>query len=118
MFVGSCTTKYVPAETVRVDSIFVANVERDSIYEHDSVFVALKADTVFLSRVQYRYHDRYIRDTVSVLRCDTVTKLITVEVERNMTFWERLKLKAWSFFAIIIFIWCFIFIVKKWFGAL
>ena len=119
IFVGGCTSvKYVPVETVRVDSVFVAQVERDSIYEHDSVFVALKADTVFLSRVQYRYHDRYIRDTVSVLRCDTVTKLITVEVERNMTFWERLKLKAWSFFAIIIFIWCFIFIVKKWFGAL
>ena len=91
-FLGSCTTtKYVPVETVRVDSVFVAKVERDSIYERDSVFVAVKADTVFLSRVQYRYRDRFVRDTVSVLRCDTVTKV--VEVEKPLTFWQQKKLE-------------------------
>lgn len=90
--VGSCTTtKYVPVETVRVDSVFVAKVERDSIYQRDSVFVAVKADTVFLSRVQYRYRDRFVRDTVSVLRCDTVTKI--VEVEKPLSFWQQKKLE-------------------------
>ena len=78
-------------ETVRVDSVFVAKVERDSIYERDSVFVAVKADTVFLSRVQYRYRDRFVRDTVSVLRCDTVTKI--VEVEKPLSFWQQKKLE-------------------------
>ena len=92
VFLGSCTTtKYVPVETVRVDSVFVAKVERDSIYERDSVFVAVKADTVFLSRVQYRYRDRFVRDTVSVLRCDTVTKI--VEVEKPLSFWQQKKLE-------------------------
>jgi hypothetical protein len=92
VFLGSCTTtKYVPMETVRVDSVFVAKVERDSIYERDSVFVAVKADTVFLSRVQYRYRDRFVRDTVSVLRCDTVTKI--VEVEKPLSFWQQKKLE-------------------------
>ena len=90
-FVNSCTTtKYVPVETVRVDSVFVAKVERDSIYQLDSVFVQVKADTVYLSKVQYRYHDRFIRDTVSVLRCDTITKV--VEVERALSRMEQLKL--------------------------
>ena len=92
IFVGGCTSvKYVPVETVRVDSVFVAKVERDSIYERDSLFVAVKADTVFLSRVQYRYRDRFVRDTVSVLRCDTVTKI--VEVEKPLSFWQQKKLE-------------------------
>ena len=93
IFVNACTTtKFVPVETVRVDSVFVAKVERDSIFERDSVFVMMKADTVFLSKVQYRYHDRFIRDTVSVLRCDTITKV--VEVERELTFWQRQIMKS------------------------
>lgn len=92
IFVVGCTSvKYVPVETVRVDSVFVAKVERDSIYERDSLFVAVKADTVFLSRVQYRYRDRFVRDTVSVLRCDTVTKV--VEVEKPLSFWQQKKLE-------------------------
>ena len=92
IFVGGCTSvKYVPVETVRVDSVFVAKVERDSIYDRDSLFVAVKADTVFLSRVQYRYRDRFVRDTVSVLRCDTVTKV--VEVEKPLSFWQQKKLE-------------------------
>ena len=92
IFVVGCTSvKYVPVETVRVDSVFVAKVERDSIYERDSLFVAVKSDTVFLSRVQYRYRDRFVRDTVSVLRCDTVTKV--VEVEKPLSFWQQKKLE-------------------------
>lgn len=91
IFVYSCTTtRIVPVETVRVDSVFVAKVERDSIYQLDSVFVQTKGDTVYLSKVQYRYHDRYIRDTVSVLCCDTITKV--VEVEKRLSKIEQLKL--------------------------
>ena len=87
--VGCTTTQYVPVESVRVDSVYIAKVERDSIYERDSVFVTMKADTVFLSRVQYKYRDRYVRDTVSVVSCDTVTKV--VEVEKPLSFWQRKK---------------------------
>ena len=88
--VGCTSTKYVPVESVKVDSVYVARVERDSIYERDSVFVMVKADTVFLSKVQYRYRDRIVRDTVSVMSCDTITKV--VEVERRLSRAEQLKL--------------------------
>lgn len=91
IFVNSCTTtKYVPVESVRVDSVYIARVERDSIYERDSVFVAVKADTVFVSKVQYRYRDRVVRDTLSVLQCDTITRV--VEVEKSLTRIEQLKM--------------------------
>lgn len=91
IFVGCTTTKFVPVESVRVDSVYIAKVERDSIYERDSVFVTMKADTVFLSRVQYKYRDRYVRDTVSVMHSDTITKV--VEVERRLTFWQQKKIE-------------------------
>ena len=90
IFVNSCVTKYVPVESVRVDSVYIARVERDSIYERDSVFVAVKADTVFVSWVQYRYRDRIVRDTLSVVQRDTITRV--VEVEKKLSRNEQLKM--------------------------
>lgn len=88
-FVNACTTtKYVPVESVHVDSVYIARVERDSIYERDSVFVAVKADTVFVSKVQYRYRDRIVRDTLSVLQRDTITRVVEKRLSRS----ERLKM--------------------------
>lgn len=92
MLAGGCTsTRIVPVETVRLDSVFVAKVERDSFYERDSVFVAVKADTVYHARTVYRYRDRVMRDTVFCMKCDTVTKV--VEVERSLSFWQQKKLE-------------------------
>ena len=87
ILVGCTTTKYVPVENVKVDSIYVAKIERDSIFERDSVFVAVKADTVFFSRVQYRYRDRIVHDTISVQRSDTIMKVI--EVEKSLSYWQQ-----------------------------
>ena len=88
--VGCTTTKYVPVESVRVDSVYIARIERDSIFERDSVFVLAKADTVFVSRVQYRYRDRIVRDTLCVVQRDTITRV--VEVEKKLTRNEQLKM--------------------------
>lgn len=91
ILVACTTTKYVPVESVKVDSVYVAKAQRDSIFERDSVYVAVKADTVFFSRVQYRYRDRILRDTVCVLSIDTISKI--VEVEKRLTFWQQKKLQ-------------------------
>ena len=92
ILVGCTTTKYVPVENVKVDSIYVAKIERDSIFERDSVFVAVKADTVFFSRVQYRYRDRIVHDTISVQRSDTIMKVI--EVEKSLSYWQQKKIQV------------------------
>lgn len=90
-FVNACTTtKYVPVESVHVDSVYIARIERDSIFEKDSVFVTMKADTVFVSKVQYRYRDRIVRDTLSVLQRDTITRV--VEIEKKLSRSEQLKM--------------------------
>ena len=91
ILVACTTTKYVPVESAKVDSVYVAKAQRDSIFERDSVYVAVKADTVFFSRVQYRYRDRILRDTICVLSIDTISKI--VEVEKRLTFWQQKKMQ-------------------------
>ena len=45
----SCSTQYVPVESVRYDSIFIERLMKDSIFVQDSVFIRQKGDTVFTS---------------------------------------------------------------------
>lgn len=90
--VAGCTsTRVVPVETVRVDSVYLAKVERDSIFVRDSVLVVVRGDTVFKTDLKYVYRDRVVRDTVFRLKCDTVTTV--VEVEKALSFWQQRKLE-------------------------
>lgn len=87
----SCSrVQYYPVESYKVDSIYVNKFERDSVYFRDSVYVHTKADTVFLNRVQYKYREIVLRDTVSLIQCDTTT--VVREVPREFTKIETLKM--------------------------
>ena len=108
---GCTATKYVPVESVRVDSIYVTKVHRDSIFERDSVFMAVKSDTVFISRVQYRYRDRIVRDTISVLHSDTVTKV--VEVEKGLSYWQQKKLQIAEVILLLVPLLAGVFVFRK-----
>ena len=84
------TVKYVPVESVKLDSVYFNKYERDSIYIKDSVFVYSSSDTVFLNRWHNVYRDRIVRDTLYKSVCDTTTVVRTVE--REFTKFERLKM--------------------------
>ena len=85
----SCSrVQYVPVENYQKDSIYIKQYERDSVYFKDSVFVHTKADTVFLTRTQFKYREIILRDTMYVLQCDTTT--VVQEVERDFTPWESI----------------------------
>ena len=47
------------------------NIHRDSIYLHDSIFVRIRADTVYLEKWHTRWRDR------ETIRTDTVTQTVT-----------------------------------------
>ena len=80
--------QYYPVETQKTDSVYIKQFERDSVYFKDSVFVHTKADTVFLNRVQYKYREIILRDTVRLVQCDTTT--VVQEVERAFTTWQSI----------------------------
>lgn len=87
----SCrTVQYVPVETVKTDSIFIKQYERDSIHTHDSVFVKSKADTIYINHWRTVYRDRVVRDTVFESRVDSVQNV--VEVEKKLTKWQQTKM--------------------------
>ena len=88
--IGCSRVNYYPVENYQRDSIYIKQFERDSVYFRDSVYVHTKADTVFLNRVQYKYREMVIRDTVRLVKCDTTT--VVREVPREFTQLQTLKM--------------------------
>ena len=72
----------------------------DSFYIHDSVFVALNADTVYRDRVRTVYRDRLRVDTVVVH--DTVYCELSVEKEKPM----QRSAGRWWFLALVLLVAC------------
>ena len=95
---GCTTTKYVEVERVRTDTAYVAKIQRDSVWLHDSVFVErfFRGDTVF--ELRDRWHVKYVErlrtDTVFRQRVDSVPVpyAVEVEVERKLSWWQRLRM--------------------------
>ena len=110
LLLTACATRYVPVESVRVDSVYSTLYHRDSIFERDSIFVAVKADTVYFTKTQYRYRDRIVRDTLRVLRGDTLSRVVLVE--KNLSRMEQIKMSLGEVFmwliiaaAIVVAVW-------------
>lgn len=92
MMAGCKQVQYVPVVTILHDSIYLTQMQRDSILRYDSVYVADKGDTVWLEKYKYVYRDRWRTDTLVSVRTDTVS--VPYPVERKLTRWERVKLEA------------------------
>ena len=115
--IWSCKSgRYIPVETVRTDSIYINQVQRDSIYRHDSIYIREKGDTVWMERYKYVYRDKVVHDTMYVNRTDTIRE--PYPVEKELTRWQQMKLElgGWAFgiiiaFALIIIGWI---VYKSW----
>lgn len=89
--VCSCSgVRYVPVETVRVETERVVDIQRDSIYVLDSVFVREAHDTVYITKWRTEYKEALKVDTFRVERIDTLNTI--VEVEKKLTKVQQLKM--------------------------
>ncbi|MBE6293834.1 MAG: hypothetical protein E7090_04035 [Bacteroidales bacterium] len=86
----NCSTRYVPVETVRIDSVRVVDYLRDSIFVKDSVLVQKKADTVYIDRFRIEYREALRVDTFIDFKRDTVNTV--VEVEKELSNLQQLQL--------------------------
>jgi hypothetical protein len=75
----NCSPKIVPVTDVRVDSVYIAQYQRDTIYERDSVLVYTLADTIYKEKYRYVYRDRFVTDTLWRERGDTINTIVEVE---------------------------------------
>lgn len=97
LVVWSCrTTEYVPVEVVRSDTTYINKVQRDSIYQLDSIYIRDKGDTILITKTKYIYRDKLIRDTVFVSHTDSIQ--VPYPVEKELTRWQqvRLNISGWT----------------------
>jgi hypothetical protein len=64
----------------------------DSIYLHDSIYVAVHGDTVYEYRLRDRLRDRIVRDTLLLADTVRVRTTVTQTVERALTWWQQTRL--------------------------
>ena len=80
----------MPVESVRTEVERVVDIQRDSIYVLDSVFVREANDTIYITELRTEYKESLRVDTFRVERIDTLRTII--EVERKLTKWQQTKM--------------------------
>lgn len=103
-----CRTKYVAVPECHYKDSVTIRHQIDSVWLHDSVFVNqyTKGDTVYLAKtaVRCKTRDRIVRDTMLVVRRDTVTQVFnqTQTEEKPLTRWQRLRMRFGDVFMILV----------------
>lgn len=103
--ITSCRSiKYVPVEFVRHDSIYITKHQRDSIFQRDSIYVLDKGDTIIIYKDKYIYVYNNKTDTIYRNTTDTITQV--VEVERELTKWQKFRMDVggWALGVLLILI--------------
>nr|DAT14662.1 MAG TPA: hypothetical protein [Caudoviricetes sp.] len=104
IWLSSCRSiKYVPVETVRTEYKTRDSIRFDSIYQQDSVYVAVKGDTIYQYRYKYLYKYQYLNRTDTVIKIDSVQ--IPYPVEKQLTRWQTIKMElgGWAIGVILLF---------------
>ena len=94
LFISSCAShrQLQVAERVSNDTLYINNVQYDSIYIDRWQKVYQQSDTVYLERTKYEYKYKLLRDTVYRTRIDTIPVIREVEVVkevRHIPLWTK-----------------------------
>ena len=92
---ASCASPRVVEHIIHQrDTSYIERTRVDSTFRRDSVFVKEKGDTVYVYKEKVRDRYRTVRDTVRLVRVDTVAveRVKEVEVEKPLTNFQRLAL--------------------------
>lgn len=98
IIVGCKTIRYVEVPVSTHDTLLIYNTKLDSIRFYDSISVKGVNDTIFVEKFRYRDRYHFVRDSVYLAKTDTITKVDVREVEKQLTRWEKTKMKVggWS----------------------
>ena len=99
--------RVVVVETVRADTLRLSHNIRDSMWLHDSIYIRDKGDTMWIERWHTRWRDRTVHDTTYVSKTDSVPVPYPVEVEvpRELSWWQRLRMHAGGVALSLLAIW-------------
>lgn len=101
----SCrSTRYIPVEIIKTDTLYIAKLKVDSVYHRDSVHVETKGDSVTIYKEKYITKIAQLHDTIMVYRVDTIKTVIpqSTESSKNSPFeYVRLLFIMLALFALI-----------------
>ncbi len=89
-------TSYGTTDAHKADTIYIVRQARDSVYCRDSVYVREKSDTVYMYVEKWRVRVKTVTDTLYLSKVDSmyVETRNVVEVERELTRWQRFRLSG------------------------
>lgn len=95
---SSCGSTKVATQTVRessVDTVYLSNIQYDSVYVYQDRFLNRSKDTVYQKEVSVEYRYKLLRDTVRIIRCDSIPYEVTIvetkEITRPLTWFDHLS---------------------------
>lgn len=85
---------------VSVDTVYLSNTHYDSVYIYQNRLLDRSKDTVYVKDVSVEYRYKLLRDTIRVVKRDSIPYEVTVietkELQRPLTFYDHLtRLTFW-----------------------
>ena len=117
--VGCKSVEYVEVETIRLDTLHHHELQYDSIVRIDSIYEReyVKGDTVYLEKIKYHFRDKTKMVTDTIVEKVVEVKEKPIEVEKELTAWQKFKINAgeWMLGGIVALLAIFAFLwVAKW----
>lgn len=116
-FLCSCKQiEYVPVPEVHTDTVYQHQVQKDSVFLHDSIRIHERGDTVFFDRWHTKYIERIRIDTLYQSRVDSVAVPYPVEkIVKERYTPKAVKVLAWIGGTVLVGLvgWLAIFLLKN-----
>ena len=99
LFFGSCrSVRIVEKEVIKTDTLVSTQIQRDSIYINDSIYIreVVSGDTVKITtdRWHTQWRDRILYDSIYIAQRDTVRVTDIKEVPRKLSGWQWFQIWA------------------------
>ena len=116
LFSSCTTTKYVPVIEHKTDTRIQTNLQRDSIYVHDSIMVSQQGDTVKIEKWHTKYVEREVHDTLYQAVHDSIPQPYPVikEVPAELTWWQHFRISLANILLWVVGIVAVVTLVRWW----
>lgn len=91
----SCkSVEYIQVPVVHTDTVYQSKLVHDSIYQHDSITIRERGDSVWVERWHTRYIERERTDTIYKSMRDSIPYPVEkrVEVPAQLSWWQQTRL--------------------------
>lgn len=115
VILSSCAgtkTIYVPVQSVKIE--YKDRIKSDSVHVLDSIYFAIKGDTVFKEKYRITYKDRFLRDSIFIQDTIRVPYPVEKQVTTNKLNWyQRASVYGFSSILGAIMLYIVIWLLKK-----